>query len=218
MGQEGSNMIDLTGTPNTTTKDNIFDGIKRALANEKVKRSISIIFWIALLVILVISLVVNTIRVSKKAKTSTSTSVITTTDIPVIVRDSDSDKRAKETEATNVMPSGTVIFGEDSFETYSTQSAALAHVIGLPSSMTSCYITGVPGENTVRMRVVVDYVAGGQLPQIEEFLYSANNWSALLDLEGLSGKTIVLMIASESNDLIPKISYEYVAFEIPSTN
>jgi hypothetical protein len=120
------------------------------------------------------------------------------------------------TVAAPVLPSGTMVFDGVTYETYSTEDEALDHVIGLPSSITSgCTLTGVPGENTTRMHAWIDYIDEGYLPGLEVFLYSDKNWTESLDLSGLAGRTIVFAFASETGDLIPKVTYEYVAFKLP---
>jgi hypothetical protein len=120
------------------------------------------------------------------------------------------------TVAAPILPSGTMVFDGVTYETYSTEDEALANVIGLPSSITSgCTLTGVPGENTTRMHAWIDYIDEGYLPGLEVFLYSDKNWTESLDLSGLAGRTIVFAFASETGDLIPKVTYEYVAFKLP---
>jgi hypothetical protein len=117
-----------------------------------------------------------------------------------------------------IMPSGTMVFDGVTYQTYSTQDDALANPIGIPGTVASgCTIKGIPGENTTRMRLWVSYVSEGYLPGLELFLYSDKDWTDTLDLSELAGKTIVLTFASETGDLVPKVSYEYVAMVVPNT-
>ena len=110
-----------------------------------------------------------------------------------------------------------IIFGDVTYQTSNSVDEALKNTIKLPNIVSrGCTIQGFPSPETYRMRVWVDYVSSGELPKIETSLYSENTWTSDLNLSSLAGKTIVLAFCCQTNDFIPKATYKYIAFEIPS--
>jgi hypothetical protein len=123
------------------------------------------------------------------------------------------------TESAVVLPSGSIIFDEGTYETYADQDTALEHVVSLPGDVASSItVKGMPNtENTARLRIHVCYISEGYVPSLEIFLYNDNNWTDNFSLAEYAGKTMVLSITSETNDLIPKITYQYVAIAVPQS-
>jgi hypothetical protein len=130
----------------------------------------------------------------------------------------ESSEESSDDSTAEAMPSGTVLFNGDSYTTYASQDDALKSPINIPgTNVTGCAIKAIPSnDTTARMRLIIAYV-DGQTSHVEKFLYEDNDWSSQMDFSSFAGKTIVLGIASETGDLIPKVSYEYVAFKVPST-
>lgn len=126
-------------------------------------------------------------------------------------------------ETSKSLPSGVIIFNEDSYNTYSSEDEALKpeNVISLPGEIVcGSKVTGVPGENTQRIRFWIDYISNRETDRFtgfEKHLFPDNNWTVTdVDFRDYAGETIVIAISSSTGDLIPKSTYNYVAFEIPS--
>lgn len=147
----------------------------------------------------------------------------TNTTVEVVPSEPVNSETSSETsEIEKLEPSGVIIFNEDSYVTYSSENEALQpeNIIGLPGDIVcGATVTGVPGENTQRIRFWVDYVSNGKTNKFlgfEEFLFPDNNWTVEnVDLSYYAGETIVIAISSSTGDLIPKSTYEYIAFKIP---
>lgn len=151
----------------------------------------------------------------KNRQTNTTVEVVPSEPV-----NSETSSETNETEKPE--PSGVIIFNEDSYVTYSSEDEALQpeNIIGLPGDVVcGATVTGVPGENTQRMRFWVDYVSNGKTNKFfgfEEFLFPDNNWTVEnVDLSYYAGETIVIAISSSTGDFIPKSTYEYIAFKIP---
>ena len=136
---------------------------------------------------------------------------------------SESSEGSNETKSEESKPSGVIIFNEDSYNTYDSENEALKpeNIISLPGEIVcGSTVTGVPGENTQRIRFWIDYVSNGKTNKFmgfEEFLFPDNNWTVTdVDFSSYAGETIVIAISSSTGDLIPKSTYNYIAFEIPS--
>jgi hypothetical protein len=130
---------------------------------------------------------------------------------------SNGNETEETTESEVILPSGSIIFDEGTYETYADQDTALEHVVSLPGNVASSItVKGVPNtENTARLRIHVCYISEGYVPSLEVFLYNDNNWTDNFSLAEYAGKTLVLSITSETSDLIPKITYQYVAIKVP---
>ncbi len=116
-----------------------------------------------------------------------------------------------------VQPSGTIMYGESTYYTYSTPDEALQNPVALPTSLSSDFkISAELAEGTARMNFWVDWADGGKVYRQELFL-SRENRSENFDLTPYAGQTVLVVIASVSDDRVPITAYSYVCFKVPET-
>lgn len=125
-----------------------------------------------------------------------------------------------DTAKTLGLPNGKIFFGDDSYQTYGSETEAQQAVSNNPLVLPTYVVeNGIqlraePNENTARIQVKACMLDGDPINRDGPRLYSGNGWSDVLDVSEFSGHQVTLMIHSE-NDMGLSNGYSYVSFFVP---
>lgn len=123
--------------------------------------------------------------------------------------------------STTVIPNGTIWFGEDKYQTYSSeeeaQAAVAASPLVIPTEMAKNLVLKAEpaNEKTARIYVKVCMVDDYGDPGMSVLLCEENGWTNTLDVSQYAGKQITLYLKAESGSAVVT-SYSYVSFMVPA--
>lgn len=123
--------------------------------------------------------------------------------------------------STSSVPTGTVHFGDTTFQTYGSEAEAQSVVANdhnkftIPTNMAkNLVLTAEPSEGTARIWASVCMVDDVDETGMESRMNADSNWSATFDLSKYAGHQVTIVLKAE-NGMALSNGYSYVSFFVP---
>jgi hypothetical protein len=141
-------------------------------------------------------------------------------DLVEMVSTDDVATQQVQSSSTLPLPNGKVYFGEDSYQTYASESeaqqAAALQSLTIPTYMVQdgLQLRAEPNANTARIWVSICMVDGQIVQSVSSRLNQDSNWTGTLDVSEFAGHQVTLVMKAENNSALMN-GYSYVSFKVP---